>query len=152
MIQTINIKDLPYGDSVRPNDLFPASRNDGITYKVSPLANERVSFAGENLSVGDAVYLGLDGFIYKALATDSVKSNVIGIVSRNILQFNEVFYVRSGYQLTLQSLITGKEYWLSETVPGAYVDHLPITPGSYSVKIGTGYDLNTLLVQINSGE
>lgn len=152
MIQTININDLPYGDSVRPNDVFPASRSDGITYKVSPLTNERVIFAGENLNIGDAVYLGLDGFIYKAIATDAIKSNVVGIVSRNILQSNEVFYVRSGYQSTNQTLITGTEYWLSETTPGAYVNHLPITPGSYSVKIGTGYDTNTLLVQINSGE
>lgn len=150
MIQTININDLPYGGDVRPNDVFPVSRIDGITYKASPFSNESVLFAGENLTIGDAVYLSTDGYVYKAIATNAMMANVLGIISKNSLQSQEVFYVSSGYATTLQQLITGEKYWLSETIAGMYQSFPPVLTGSYSVSIGIGYNIDTLIVQLGT--
>lgn len=148
MMPTININDLPYGGDVQQQDVFPARRSDGITYKVSPLAQEVILFAGENLNLGDAVYLNSDGFIYKAIATSAQSANVLGLVDQFVFAGNEVPYSRTGAHTVLQTLITSQSYWLSAVIPGALVASPPSVSGNYIVYIGTGYNFNTIMLQL----
>jgi len=105
--------------------------------------------AGENISVGDFVYMFLDGKVYKSLADAAFSATVIGCCYEaanvgeiaGIKPIGEV--TKIGWGLTL-----GGVYYLSDIVAGGITLIPPTTLGHFVSPIGVAMNTNKLAVGI----
>jgi hypothetical protein len=122
--------------------------------------NQEQRVAGENLSVGDWIYIsdgttGVDsgrtaGRVYKAEAgstNGSVRGQTVGIVveAGNTGEF--VKYKTSG-KITLSSLTEGKIYYVSPSTPGAIIGTRPTGANQYATPVGFSISSTELMIAI----
>lgn len=88
-----------------------------------PVASSIVNQGNHGFLVGDILYF--NGSTYeKALAENSAKSNVVGIVS-GIINLNNFTLLTSGLITSLTGLIPGAVYYLSDVASGALTTTAP---------------------------
>lgn len=107
---------------------------------------ETNNIAGENLTVGDMVYLSSDGKWYKSSASLNSKSTTeLRIAMATVLADATVTLLTYGYyDYGVPSLTAGTKYYVS-TSTGAVTDQL--YTGTFNIirYVGTAYDTQTLL-------
>lgn len=102
--------------------------------------------AGEALVVGDAVYMAVDGKVYKARNTGTrQQASVLGLARDAATADTGVVIVVRGKIDGLSGLTVGSEYFLG--VNGAYSVTPPIGGGSYLAMIGQALSATQLDVQ-----
>ena len=88
-----------------------------------PVASSIVNQANHGFSIGNILYFNGTSYV-RALAENSAKSNVVGIVSR-IINMNNFTLLTSGLITSLSGLIPGAVYYLSDVVSGALTTTAP---------------------------
>jgi hypothetical protein len=107
--------------------------------------------AGETLSLGDIVYIGIDGKAYKAQANAPATSAAVGLSDRNASIDDNILiqpigdFVNNGW-----SLVVGDIYYLSPSVVGGVTNIPPTTAGQHVVPIGTAISSTRLAIDLRT--
>ena len=102
--------------------------------------------AGETLQPGDAVYMGVDGLVYKALNTGTrAEANVLGIAREAAAASGSVVVVCRGKVSGLTGLSTGADYFLG--LSGGYSSTAPVGGGVYLTMVGQALSPTEIDVQ-----
>jgi len=102
--------------------------------------------AGESLGVGDAVYMEIDGKVYKARNTGTrEQANVLGLARDAAAPEATVVIVARGKIDGLVGLTVGGEYFLG--MNGTYSVTPPLGGGSYLAMVGQAISATRLDVQ-----
>lgn len=103
--------------------------------------------AGEALQLGDAVYMGVDGLVYKASNTGTrAEANVLGIAREAAAAASaSVVVVCRGKVSGLTGLSTGADYFLG--LSGGYSSTAPVGGGVYLTMVGQALSPTEIDVQ-----
>ena len=117
-----------------------------------------VSFqAGETIANGDAVYVGSNGFIYKASALSRDQASVVGVAlesgsNSELIRVNPDFLYTS-----YSSLIPGDYQYLSIATSGSVVDYetwssefVALSGNAYLTQVGRAVTTSGILVEIDT--
>jgi hypothetical protein len=100
--------------------------------------------AGENLALGDAVYVSIGagdggrtaGRAYKLDATNDLRMEFIGIVQAASSTGSPVTIQQAGQFTGLSGLATGEPVFASVTTPGGRQTSAPVTAGQWIIQLG----------------
>jgi len=113
----------------------------GITSS-NPIVENDIITVGEDVSIGDVLYLGTNGQYYKATnSSESTSSTELRIANDIILSGNTGSALISG-QFTTSGLTQGDKYWVGTN--GGYTNIQPTGNGNIVRNIGVALDTNTL--------
>lgn len=102
--------------------------------------------AGEALVLGDAVYMGVDGRVYKAMnAGTRAQANVLGIARESAAAAASVVVVCRGKVSGLTGLSAGADYFLG--LNGGYGSTAPLGGGVYLTMVGQALSSSEMDVQ-----
>ena len=98
--------------------------------------------------VGDAVYVDSNGLFQKASASSKTEVHVIGFIDSKSSS-TTCKIVTSGIMDKMSGLITGQDYFLSET-SGKITTTPPTTSGSITTHVGKAINSTTLMVGLSN--
>lgn len=107
-----------------------------------------VAESGENLSAGDYVYVGADGKVYKADASNSTKGAIGFVLAATTAPADANVYFE-GTNNQLSTLTIGSRYYLSETAAGGVTATAPSGTGEIVQYLGTAITATTISTEIN---
>lgn len=111
--------------------------------------------AGENLLAGDQVYISkgtgsdsgrLAGRIYKAIASNDDRIEVLGTVEKDALANEEADVFVGGLAEIFDGLVPGTVYYLSDVVAGRIIEVPPTTETHWIVPLGLAETNNSLVL------
>jgi hypothetical protein len=103
--------------------------------------------AGENITMGQIVYIGLDGHAFIADNTNINCMDVIaGIATKDAIMGTSVQVAKFGKISASTGLVAGKHYFLGTA--GTVTNVCPLASGSFICGIGAAVDNTTMLLQI----
>lgn len=110
--------------------------------------------AGENLVLGDAVYVSIGagdggrtaGRAYKLDATNDNRMEFIGIVQSAASVGNPVTIQQAGQLTGLSGLSTGEPVYASVTVPGGNQSSAPVASGQWIIQLGIAVNATTMSI------
>jgi hypothetical protein len=103
--------------------------------------------AGENLAINDLVYQDkTSGLVYKAIANDDTKTDVLGFVRKAALASNSVEIITSGVIDGFSGLVAGNLYYLRSDLVGAISQTPPSSNGEWVVAVGIAVSETELVI------
>ena len=123
----------------------------GITIAANTGGASFSGTAGEALSLGDILYLGVDGKSYKAQADADATSEAVGVCDRNAVLDESILILPIGDVTNGGwSLTTGDLYYLSPTIAGGITNTAPTTTGQLIVPCGVATSTTSLAVDFRT--
>lgn len=118
---------------------------------VFSIAGEISGIAGENLTIGDVLYISTDGKAYKAQADSKITSKVVGCSNRTANIDESISIISFGIMTNPGwALINNDTYYLSPDVAGALVSIPPSLIGQYLVLVGIAINSTQLAVNLQT--
>jgi len=102
--------------------------------------------AGENINVGDVLYISAPGEVKKADSTIPAKSVVVGIAAQSAQTTETLKVIIGGKAQGFNNLQTGKKYYLGTA--GAITTTIPLNSVSAST-IGIAFSDKEIVIQLN---
>lgn len=103
------------------------------------------------LVIGQVVYVDMFGVLRAALADGIATGRVIGVMWDQDNSFGTPCGIKAvGPVSAYTGLIVGKEYFLSDTIPGGLTVTPPVGSGHIVQKIGTAIESDTLFVNLTT--
>jgi len=118
---------------------------------VFSITGEISGIAGENLTIGDILYISTDGKAYKAQADSEITSKVVGCSNRTANIDESISIISFGIIANPSwTLINNAAYYLSPDIAGILVSTPPSLIGQYLVLIGIAINSTQLAVNLQT--